>query len=63
MSQWEKLLSRIFSMDKNLRFQELQKVLESYVYAMTVPKNEPIKRVYIEMVKSVVEEENDNERS
>ena len=30
---------------------------------MTVPKNEPIKRVYIEMVKSVVEEENDNERS
>ena len=83
MSQWEKLLSRILSMDKNLRFQELQKVLESYGYTMTVPKggsshftfrkkgkmsitvpkNEPIKRVYIEMVKSVVEEENDNERS
>ena len=31
--------------------------------SITVPKNEPIKRVYIEMVKSVVEEENDNERS
>ena len=38
MSQWEKLLFRITSMDKNLRFEELRKVLESYGYTMSAPR-------------------------
>jgi len=37
MSQIEKLLKRILSLDKNLRFDELRKVLESYGYTMTGP--------------------------
>ena len=32
MSKWEKLLARICSMDKGMRFDELKKVLESYGY-------------------------------
>lgn len=77
MSKWEKLLSRIFLLDKNMRFHELRKVLESCGYEMsapgngsshyvfrkhgkspiTIPKYEPIKKIYVEMVKMVVEEE------
>lgn len=77
MSKWEKLLSRILSLDKNMRFDELRKVLESYGYSMqapgsgsshytfrkkgkspiTIPKHEPIKKTYVEMVRAVVEEE------
>ena len=77
MSKWDKLLSRILSLDKNMRFDELRKVLESYGYTMnahgsgsshytfrkqgkspiTIPKHEPIKKVYVEMVRTVVEEE------
>ncbi|MBQ7535486.1 MAG: type II toxin-antitoxin system HicA family toxin [Stomatobaculum sp.] len=77
MSKWEKLLSRILSLDKNMRFDELRKVLESYGYIMqapgsgsshytfrkkgkspiTIPKHEPIKKIYVEMVRAVVEEE------
>lgn len=30
---------------------------------ITIPKDEPIKRVYIELVRRVVEEENENEES
>ena len=37
MSQFEKLLQRIRSLDKNMRFDELKKVLESYGYTMTGP--------------------------
>ena len=81
MSKWEKLLERICSLSKGLRFEELRKVLESYGYEMhapkggsshytfrkpgcqpiTIPKHEPIKRVYVEMVKQVVESEVANE--
>ena len=80
MSAWEKLLSRILSLGKNLRFAEMRKVLEQYGYTMyapsggsshytfrkkgknpiTIPKHEPIKKVYVEMVTSVVEEEPGN---
>ena len=84
MSKWDKLLIKICSLSKELRFAELQKVLESYGYKMytpksgsshytfrkagcrpiTIPKHEPIKKVYVEMVKQVVEsEEEDNEKS
>lgn len=77
MSKWEKLLARICSLSKDIRFDELKKVLESYGYEMrnpkggsshfvfrkpgcqpiTIPKHEPIKKVYVEMVKEVVESE------
>ena len=76
MSKWDKLISRIYSLSKDLRFNELRKILESCGYTMnaprsgsshytfrkpgknpiTIPKNEPIKRVYVEMVRKVVEE-------
>lgn len=77
MSKWEKLLTRIRTLSKDLRFDELRKVLESYGYEMnapkkgsshytfrkpgcqpiTIPKHEPIKKTYVEMVKQVVESE------
>ena len=80
MSKWDKLLKRISSLSKDLRFEELRKVLESYGYEMqaprsgsshytfrkkgcqpiTIPKHEPIKKVYVELVKHVVESEANN---
>jgi len=77
MSQWDKLLGRILSLSKDMRFEELRKVLERYGYSMspskgggshyvfrktgcrpiTIPKHEPIKRVYVELVRDVVEGE------
>ena len=77
MSSWDKLIARILSLSKNLRFDELRKVLEEYGYTMhaprsgsshytfrkkgctpiTIPKHEPIKKVYVEMVRDVVESE------
>lgn len=77
MSKWDKLLAKICALSRNLRFDELRKVLESYGYTMyapkggsshytfrkpgcqpiTIPKHEPIKRVYVEMVKRIVESE------
>lgn len=80
MSKWDKLLKRICSLSKDVRFEELRKVLESYGYEMqaprsgsshytfrkkgcqpiTIPKHEPIKKVYVELVKHVVESEANN---
>lgn len=77
MSQWDKLLDRVRRLSRDLRFEELKKILESYGYVMsapkggsshytfrrigyspiTIPKNKPIKKVYIEMVREVVERE------
>lgn len=37
MSQFDKLIQRIQSLDKNLRFEELRKVLERYGYEMSGP--------------------------
>lgn len=34
MSKWDKLLTRISALSKDLRFDELRKVLESYGYVM-----------------------------
>ena len=34
MSKFDKLLERILSMDNNMRFDELRKVLESFGYTM-----------------------------
>ena len=81
MSQFDKLLLQIHNLDRNMRFDELRKVLEHYGYKMsgpsggsshktfrkpgkypiTIPQHEPIKRIYVEMVKEIVEsEENDD---
>ena len=37
MSQFDKLLNRIRSLDKNLRFDEIKKVLEYYAFTMDGP--------------------------
>ena len=83
MSKWDKLLIRICTLSKDLRFSELRKVLESYGYEMniprsgsshftfrkpgcrpiTIPKHEPIKKVYVEMVKQIVESEAENDEN
>lgn len=41
MSKWDKLLEKIYSLSKDMRFNELRKVLESYGYGdydMIIPK-------------------------
>ena len=69
MSKWDKLILKISALSKDLRFSELRKVLESYGYVMKNPKgcmpittlkHEPIKRVYVEMVRLIVEKEEKN---
>ena len=37
MSQLDKLIQRIRSLDKNMRFEELRKILEYYGYHMSGP--------------------------
>ena len=77
MSKWGKLITRICNLSKDLRFDELRKVLESCGYEMngsshytfrkqgcapiTIPKHEPIKKVYVEMVRQIVESEAEND--
>ena len=39
MSQFDKLIDRIYSLDKDLRFDELKKVLEHYGYSMGAPSS------------------------
>ena len=39
MSKWDKLLMRICSLSRDLRFDELRKVLESYGYKMNAPRS------------------------
>ena len=83
MSKWDKLLDKIKSLSKEVRFDELRKILESYGYTMnapksgsshytfrkegkspvTIPKHEPIKAVYVKMVKEIIESENTDENS
>ena len=38
MSKWDKLIKKICELDKNMRFDELRKVLESYGYEMQAPR-------------------------
>ena len=83
MSKWDKLLTKICALSKDLRFDELRKVLESYGYVMnapksgsshytfrkagcqpiTIPRHEPIKKVYVEMVKQIVDSEAVNDEN
>ncbi len=39
MSQFDKLLQQILSLSKDLRFEELRKVLEYYGYTMGAPRS------------------------
>lgn len=81
MGRWDKLIRKITSLNKDMRFLELKKVLESYGYVMsspksgsshhtfrkpgcnpiTIPNHEPIKVVYVKMVKEIIESEQLNE--
>lgn len=83
MSQFDKLLKRIKSLDKNMRFDELQKVLEYYGYTMsgpasgsshktfrkpgeppiTIPQHYPINKPYVELVKEIVEDKEDQDEN
>ena len=83
MSKWDKLIMQICNLSKDIRFDELRKVLESYGYEMnspkggsshytfrkcgcmpvTIPKHEPIKKVYVEMVRQIVESEAKNDEN
>ena len=74
---------KICTLSKDLRFDELRKVLESYGYVLNapkggsshytfrkqgcqpipIPKHEPVKKVYVEMVKQIVEEETTNDEN
>ena len=74
MSQLEKLIDAILKGNKNLRFEELSKVLVRFGYTMeqprggsshytfrkkecapiTIPKHQPLKKIYIEMVAEVL---------
>lgn len=42
MSKWDKLITRICNLSKDLRFDELRKVLESYGYEMNAPGREAV---------------------
>lgn len=77
MSKWEKLLSKITALSKDVRFAELKKILESYGYEgrkpgsgsshwtfrkqgkppITIPESEPIKLMYVRMVRDIIESE------
>lgn len=83
MSKWDKLIKRICNLSKDIRFNELRKVLECYGYEMkapgrggshfsfrkngytpvTVPKDEPIKKVYAELVRHIIESEAENDEN
>ena len=39
MSKWDKLIARICALSKDMRFDELRKVLESYGYVMYAPRS------------------------
>lgn len=39
MSKWDKLIARICNLSKDLRFTQLQKVLEIYGYRMDAPRS------------------------
>ena len=75
MSKFVKLLQKIKQLDKDLRFDEVKKVLQSFGYTLrfpnsgsshatfrkdgynpiTIPTHEPIKKIYILLVKETIE--------
>lgn len=83
MSQWEKLLSSVTKLSKDMRFKQLRIILEEFgyecsqpkkgsshyifrkkgCYPITIPRHEPIKKVYVLKVKEVIEKELKNEKN
>lgn len=79
MTKLDKLVNRILNVPKDMRFDEVKKVLEKCGYKteqpkggsshytfrkegcepITIPKHSPIKRIYVKMVKEVVEGKKD----
>ena len=73
------MIARICALSKDMRFDELRKVLEMmyaprsgsshYTFCkpgcqpITIPKHEPIKKVYVEMVRQIVESEARNDEN
>jgi len=77
MGKLEKLIEKIMKLDKNLRFDELAKVLTRLGYKqnrpsggsshytfrkegkmpITIPKDNPIAKVYVELIRDVLIEE------
>jgi predicted RNA binding protein YcfA (HicA-like mRNA interferase family) len=74
LGQWDKLISQILKLDKNLRYNDLAKALVRIVYTqsqskggsshvtfrkphaqpVTIPKGNPINKVYIELVRDAI---------
>ena len=46
MSKWNKLISEIENLSKDLRFNELKKILESYGYSMETPSGGSSHRIF-----------------
>ena len=76
MSKWDKLIARICALSKDMRFDELRYVMYAprsgsshYTFRkagcqpITIPKHEPIKKVYVEMVRQIVESEAKNDEN
>lgn len=77
MSQWDKLIKRLYTIPDDMRFEELKKILIRYGYTdnnpcggsshhtfrkpgcapLTIPAHIPIKKIYVRMVKDIVEKE------
>lgn len=77
MSQWEKLLLRLYALPADMQFAELKKILLKYGYTeknprggsshhtfrkkgcapITIPVHQPIKKIYVEMVRDAVQRE------
>lgn len=54
LPKWDKLLKRIIFLSKDLRFEELQKVLEAYGYEMSAPRSGSSHRTFRKEGYSVV---------
>lgn len=46
MSKWNKLISQIKHLSKDLRFSEIRKILESYGYVMNSPSGGSSHRIF-----------------
>ncbi|MCL2053826.1 MAG: toxin HicA [Oscillospiraceae bacterium] len=83
MSQWDKLISDIIKINKNLRFEDLAKALKRIGYtqcqpksgsshytfrkigkkSITIPKQQPMNKVYILLVKDALLEYEKEDKS
>lgn len=54
MSKFDKLISKFNSLSNDIRFKDGH-------FPVTIPKHRPIKKVYIELIKQIIEEEEQND--